>query len=173
MDKFSFLIRQSAQETKLLNSVVGCFVNLSSCKETMVCYINFVNFVAPYWKTTFDFEKVLSGFEEIQRLLPKMIETLMKSRDQKLVQLLMMLMFNLLCTDFQYKVSFVLIFREIIPKKLYDIQDVDLFTREDLDNLKKVAVRWSRGERGRKSLIDVATKLEACLEEGPLGTAEQ
>ena len=46
-------------------------------------------------------------------------------------------------------------------------------TREDLDNLKKVAVRWSRGERGRKSLIDVATKLEACLEEGPLGTAEQ
>ena len=129
--------------------------------------------VALYWKTYFDFEKVLSGFEEIQRLLPKMIETLMKSRDQKLVQLLMMLMFNLLCTDFQYKVSFVLIFREISPKKLYNIQDVDLFTREDLDNLKKVAVRWSRGERGRKSLIDVATKLEACLEEGPLGTAEQ
>ena len=129
--------------------------------------------VALYWKTYFDFEKVLSGFEEIQRLLPKMIETLMKSRDQKLVQLLMMLMFNLLCTDFQYKVSFVLIFREISPKKLYNIQDVDLFTREDLDNLKKVAVRWSRGERGRKSLIDVATKLEACLEEGTLGTAEQ
>ena len=75
--------------------------------------------VALYWKTYFDFEKVLSGFEEMQRLLPKMIETLMKSRDQKLVQLLMMLMFNLLCTDFQYKVSFVLVYQEfMIPKKL-------------------------------------------------------
>ena len=61
----------------------------------------------------------------------------------------------------------------MIPKKFYIIQDVDLFTREDLDNLKKVAVRWSRGERGRKPLIDVATKLEACLEELHLGTAEQ
>ena len=117
---------------------------------------------------------MLSGSEEIPRLLPRMIETLMKSRDQKLVQLLMMLMFNLLCIDLQYKVSYLLTYREImIPNKFYIIQDVDLFTREDLDNLKKVAVRWSRGERGRKPLIDVATKLEACLEELHLGTAEQ
>ena len=75
------------KETELLLNIIGTLVNLSSNVSCM---------------------KHLLGNEELSSMLETLVNIINNTSNQKIVQLVMMLVFNILSADFHYKVVLAL-----------------------------------------------------------------
>ena len=143
-----------------MSSVLGCLVNISSCKDLLVvsnAMQIIIKLPVQYlpWQT-------LLGSDHLQSLVDVVVSYLDGCQEQKILELGLMLLDNLMRTNLQFKV------RKCLPglagvNSYLQVQET-LLSSEAKKSLTGLLIRLSVGERARPSLVKVAARLQGILD---------
>ena len=92
-----------------------------------------------------------------------MVSYLDGCQEQKILELGLMLLDNLMRTNLQFKVRPFLNCGQAGVNSYFQVQET-LLSSEAKKSLNGMLIRWSVGERGRPSLVKVAARLQGILD---------